>query len=169
MWKILWTDLQGDQTVAQAQIHVMLRASTADSTSIDQADRVNEIRTRDHLHRIVCMWWWRAREARLSRELEAANKAALARWRATVVQQLESAERAHDSCRCWECARALAGTGVQARRRRRGSCRGECPVAAEWERHLSSDGPNGGQSVYTLWTGDADAIKTVSEHRPTVV
>ena len=23
------------------------------------------------------------------------------------------------------------------------------------------DGPNGGQSVYTLWTGDADAIKTV--------
>ena len=78
-----------------------------------------------------------------------------------MVQQLESAERAHDSRRCWECARALAGTGVQARKRWRGSCRGECPLAAEWERHLSSDGPHGGQSVYTLWTGDADAIKTV--------
>ena len=132
-----------------------------DFTPADYADAVYDLRERNQLHRIMCTWWWRARDARLWRDLEMTRKAAVTRWRAKVVEQLESAQRVHDSRGSWECARALAGTGLGARRRWRGSCRGECPTITDSERHLSEIGERGGQSAYTLWTGDAGAVDTI--------
>ena len=72
--------LQEDQAAAQIQTYVMLRANTVDSTPIDQADRLNEMRKRDHRHCIMRMWWWRAREARLTREPERRTFFAQLHW-----------------------------------------------------------------------------------------